>query len=106
MGSEELCRGDADASVEEWQQVNLHRHAIGTKHVLVLLVLDDYIINDETVEEAQVHTSYADFRAQFSRHGTCHLTAQKRLNGRHMDENNQQEIQSQQTPDGPVDDMF
>ena len=48
---EELGGGDSDVAVEEWQELYLHRKAVGPEHVGLTLILDDHIIDYEPIEE-------------------------------------------------------
>ena len=57
VGTEELCRRDGYLALCQWQDVDTGRQTGCTQHHLLLLVIDQYIVDDHPVEETQVHPS-------------------------------------------------
>ena len=61
--SENLCRRDGDTSYSQWRHINLGRHAGHFQHLLLALVVNDYIVENQAVEEPQVDTSHLNSSA-------------------------------------------
>ena len=83
--SENLCRRDGDTSYSQWRHINLGRHAGHFQHLLLALVVNDYIVENQAVEEPQVDTSHLDSGAQFLANKPRYLVAQFLLHHRGLD---------------------
>ena len=60
MGGEHLCRGYAHATLDELPRVDAHGKTGGAHHGLPPLVVDGGVVDDNAVEESQIHSPYLD----------------------------------------------
>ena len=72
----------------------------------MLQVLDNNVVDDQPVEEAQVDAAHAHFCAQLAADGTGHHLPQPPLHERQLYDNDQRDIEAQQTPYRPADDVL
>lgn len=76
---EELGGTHGNLVLRQWNQVHLGRDAGRIEHTVTLLVIHHHVINDETVEEAHVHSSHAHFRSEFLSQGRGDLCSEEML---------------------------
>lgn len=84
MKTEQLGRSDDDAAFSEWQHFELGREASGREHRALALVLQVHIVDDDSVEEPKIHSSYADLCTQFVRQRTSYCPTNGFLYCRHL----------------------
>ena len=77
--AEYLCGGDGDASLCQGQDVHLDGEARGLEHLTLLLVVDEYVVDDDAVEEFYANMPYTNLRAKFFGKYRGHLGTDKTL---------------------------
>lgn len=91
-GTEKLCRGNGYFPFRQGDNVDTCREACYTQHLLLLLVEDEYVVEDDAVEETEIQTPNADLRIQFVGNDLRHFLSEILLTGGDMDKDHQQSI--------------
>ena len=102
-GSQQLCRRDRDAPKGKRGQVDLGRQPRHLDHRVPLLVEYGYVVENQAVQEPQVHPSDAHLRAQLLTQHVGHLAASPVLNGGQPQSNHQQSNECKESPHQPAD---
>ena len=77
--TEDLRRRDGNLALCGSDVVNLGRQTAGIDKAVALLVVHHHIVDDDSVEEAQVDFSHFHLGAEFVGKSLCHLLAQEGL---------------------------
>ena len=76
VSTEELGRGDGYSAFCQWYEVDFGRQTGGTEHLLLLLVEDNDIVDDDTVQQSHVDAPHTDLSSQCLSDGMGHLLAE------------------------------
>ena len=104
--SEELCRGDGNLSVLEGQEIHLGRETGGEDHAVALLVEHPYVVDDDAIEESQVHLAHGNLGVEFLGECLGYLRAEKGLYWWQVQQYDEKHVEADDGPEGAVDDMF
>ena len=69
----------------QWHIVNLDRQTGYAQHLLPLLVVYEYIVNDDPVQEPDIYLSYSDLGAQLVFQHGRNLSSDKLLHAWQME---------------------
>ena len=106
MGTEQLCRRDGDASFGEWHELDLGRQAGHTEHLFLLLVVDQYVVDDHTVEETQIDTAHGHLGAQLLPKYLGHFRTDVPLGCWQVRHAQEHQVDGDDAPDGYTDKSF
>ena len=106
MGTEQLCRRDGDSSFGEWHELDLGRQTGHTEHLLLLLVVDQHVVDDHTVEEPQVDTAHGHLGTQLLPKHLGHFRTDVPLGCWQVRHAQEHQVDGDDAPDGYTDKSF
>ena len=98
MGAKELSRVDGYLPLHERHHIHFYRQSCCTDHFMLVLVVDDQVVYDDTVKNADIYSSDADLSAQKVADDTCHLLTDEALRHRQSCNTEEKNVQRDNCP--------